>query len=260
MAGFASKVVQKMMRQYGLFDSLDEMPSVSVVIPAFNEAGYIANAVHSALNSNYKGHVDVSVIDDGSTDQTGRAAKDAGANVYRTGNRGVSTARNYGMRKAKGDIVMIMDADSEMPKGAIERAVESAKKGYIAGSFSKSSCHPMDDLFNGCANAVNSILMPARNIIAGLPASGSGTLMYVRKDVVERNGVRFREGQTMREDSDFLAEMSKYGWVDFIGDVNVKTSPRRSEGKSFLQLLQERARTYVDPTGVYEHIKGRGAA
>ncbi len=256
MVAFASKMAEKMIRQYGLFgNSIVKTPSVSVVMPAYNEAGYIGDAVKSALNQGYK-PLEVLVVDDCSTDGTGEIAKKAGANVYMTKNSGVSTARNYGMHKASGDIVLFMDADSEMPCNAIERAVESVRRGYVAGSFSKSSGNPTDDMFNGYTTAVNSILTPARNIFGNIPASGSGTLMYVRSDVAKRNGLRFNEGQESREDSDFISDMSEYGFVDFISDVTVKTSARRSEGKSVLSIAAEKTRSYLKPFGNYGHVEG----
>jgi len=259
MVGFASKVVQKMMRQYGLFDSIDENPSVTVVIPAFNEAGYIRSAVESALNQEYKGGVDVVVIDDGSTDGTGDIAGKAGAKVYKTKKSGVSAARNYGMHRANSDMVIFMDADSEMPRNAIERAVDSARKGYVAGSFSKSSGDPMDDLFNTCTNTVRSMLTPLRNIFESLPLSGSGPLIYVRKDIAESNGIRFNEKYKTNEDSTFLTEMSECGSVDFISDVTVKTSPRRSEGKSVLSIAAEKAKSYLNPCGEYGDVRRKAA-
>jgi len=248
-----------MMRQYGLFDSIGENPSVTVVIPTFNEAGYIGSAVESALNQGYKGGVDVLVIDDGSTDGTGDIAGKAGAKVYKTKKTGVSAARNYGMHRANSDMVIFMDADSEMPRSAIERAVDSARRGYVAGSFSKSSGDSMDDMFNGYTDAVNSILTPLRNIFANLPPSGSGTLMYVRRDVVVGNGVRFNEAQNSREDSDFLSDMSRYGWVDFITDVAAKTSPRRSEGRNVMGIAAKKLTSYLNPCGEYGNVRRKAA-
>ena len=260
MAGFASKVADKMMKQYGLFDSSGESPSVTVVIPAFNEAGYVGNAVRSALNQVYRGSVVVMVVDDGSSDGTGKAASEAGAKVYEIKNSGVSAARNYGMQKSDNDIVMFLDADSEMPSNAIARVVDSARKGYIAGSFSKSSGNPTDDLFNGYTNAVNSIFTPIRNIFGAVPSSGSGTCMYVCKHIAKKGNVRFNEEQTSREDSDFLCEMSRYGFVDFISDVEIKTSPRRSEGKSVAEIAAKKLTSYLNPCSKYGHIEGRMAA
>lgn len=93
------------------------MPSptlVSVIIPAYNYACFLPEAVRSVL-SQRAGNVDVEVIvvDDGSTDDTQAVAASLGADIIyiRQENQGLAAARNTGLREARGDYVAFLDAD-----------------------------------------------------------------------------------------------------------------------------------------------------
>ena len=85
---------------------------VSVVIPTFNYGHFVGDAVESALAQTYP-HLEVIVVDDGSTDDTQRVLKRFGSRircVYQN-NRGLSAARNTGIRLANGEWIALLDAD-----------------------------------------------------------------------------------------------------------------------------------------------------
>lgn len=87
------------------------MPRVSVVIPAYNAARFIAEALHSTLAQTYT-DVEVVVVDDGSIDGTAEiAAATPGVTTLRQQNAGVSTARNTGVAATRGEFIAFLDAD-----------------------------------------------------------------------------------------------------------------------------------------------------
>ena len=95
-------------------------PSVTIIVPCFNEARTIYGTLRSLLALEYpKGRLEVLVVDDGSTDETATIAarfeKYAGVHVLRKKNGGKYTALNLGLRQAKGELVGCLDADSAEP-------------------------------------------------------------------------------------------------------------------------------------------------
>lgn len=90
------------------------MPSVSVVIPTFNSARFIAGAIRSAQEQT-RPPLEIVVIDDGSTDETERIVRgcDGPAPVLydRADNRGAGQARNLGVSRSRGDWIAFLDAD-----------------------------------------------------------------------------------------------------------------------------------------------------
>ncbi len=87
-------------------------PLVSVIIPCYNQGRFLAEAIESALGQTYP-HVEVIVVNDGSTDETAEvAARYAGRIRYiEQENGGRCAARNRGLAEAKGDRVLFLDAD-----------------------------------------------------------------------------------------------------------------------------------------------------
>lgn len=99
-------------------------PRVSVIIPTFNRAWILAEAVESVLAQIYRDQ-ELIVVDDGSTDGT-EALLDPYADhlrVIRQPNRGVSAARNAGIAAAAGDLIAFLDSDDIWLPEKLERQV-----------------------------------------------------------------------------------------------------------------------------------------
>lgn len=91
---------------------MESNPVVSVVIPAYNDARYIGQALRSVLAQSYR-PLDIVVVDDGSTDETAGIASSFGSRVqvFRQANAGAAVARNRGLEEARGDYIAFLDAD-----------------------------------------------------------------------------------------------------------------------------------------------------
>lgn len=89
-------------------------PSISVVIPAFNEAGFIEKTLASVFRAKayYAGTVEVIVVDNNSTDGTGKIAQDLGAKVVFEPKNQIARARNAGAAAASGVYLVFLDADT----------------------------------------------------------------------------------------------------------------------------------------------------
>ncbi len=98
---------------------------VSIVIPNYNYGRFLAEAIESALAQTYP-HIEVIVVDDGSTDDSCRVLESFGG-LIRTlfqENRGPAAARNAGVRVASGANVQFLDADDVLLPRAVERLLE----------------------------------------------------------------------------------------------------------------------------------------
>jgi hypothetical protein len=100
-------------------------PLVSVIIPAFNAAGTIDDALSSVVGQTYP-NVEVFVVDDGSADATADVAARWGTKVtvVRQSNRGPGAARNAGLARANGSLVAFLDADDVWLPGKLASQVE----------------------------------------------------------------------------------------------------------------------------------------
>jgi glycosyltransferase involved in cell wall biosynthesis len=97
-----------------------EMALVSVVIPCYNQARFLGEAIESVLSQSYP-HIEVVVIDDGSTDNTSEVASGyPGVRCIRQQNRGLAGARNEGIRRSIGDYLVFLDADDRLLPEALE--------------------------------------------------------------------------------------------------------------------------------------------
>lgn len=91
----------------------------SIIIPTYNYAAFIHRAIQSAL-AQQDVEIEIIIIDDGSTDNTSAILKNLPAITYvYQENQGAATARNHGVRLAKGNYVLFLDADDELLPGAL---------------------------------------------------------------------------------------------------------------------------------------------
>jgi peptidoglycan/xylan/chitin deacetylase (PgdA/CDA1 family)/GT2 family glycosyltransferase len=88
---------------------------VSVVIPAYNEEIYLLSCLESIKNQDYAGEYEVIVVDNASTDNTAKIARDWGAKVVYESKRSPACARQKGTEVAKGKIIAFIDADTKAP-------------------------------------------------------------------------------------------------------------------------------------------------
>lgn len=112
-------------------------PTVTVVVPAFREEKVIEKTIASLLAQDYAGELDVVVVDDGSPDGTYETAERAYRGhprvaVHRKPNGGKASALNYGIARARGEIIIGLDADTVFRADTTRRLVRPLANPRVA--------------------------------------------------------------------------------------------------------------------------------
>ncbi len=102
---------------------------VSVVIPTYNRSLLVQKAIKSVL-SQTKPPYEIIVVDDGSRDDTLSVLKNYPVKVLHQENRGVSSARNLGIKKSTGDVIAFLDSDDEWKEDKLKNQLTLHKEGY----------------------------------------------------------------------------------------------------------------------------------
>jgi glycosyltransferase involved in cell wall biosynthesis len=105
-------------------------PLVSILIPAYNAEGWIADTIRSAIDQTWK-RKEIIIVDDGSTDNTAEVAKlltTKEVKIVSTVNQGLSAAVNHAYRLCQGDYIQELDADDLMAPDKIEKQLAALRE------------------------------------------------------------------------------------------------------------------------------------
>jgi len=104
--------------------AVTEPDLISCIVPVYNGEKYLAEALKSILQQNYR-PIEIIVVDDGSTDQTASVAKSFGAPVryLNQRNAGPAAARNFGLSCANGEFIAFLDADDLWHPEKLQRQI-----------------------------------------------------------------------------------------------------------------------------------------
>jgi glycosyltransferase involved in cell wall biosynthesis len=102
---------------------------VSIIIPCFNQGEFLHRLLSSINNQTYK-DIEIIIIDDGSPSPifVNKTLYCFRIKLYRTENRGLSKARNYGIQRSEGELIKFVDADDELLPNCILSQVKSISK------------------------------------------------------------------------------------------------------------------------------------
>ena len=208
-SGYAlSRVSENMKEIY----SLNQDHKLSIVIPVYNCEKYISDCVSSIIKQNFNRKTEVIIIDDGSTDNSGRicdnlAKRYTNIKVFHYVNHGVSQARNFGLKKSTGDYVYFVDADDILLPGCLKTIYKAfaynpdivsvgRKRGNCNHSFMKK------DNMNG---DVSPIMLNINR--AALVHRCQLSYNVVKKEILEKNNLRLNKKLQYTEDMDLALEI-----------------------------------------------------
>jgi glycosyltransferase involved in cell wall biosynthesis len=190
-------------------------PLVSVVVPAFNAARFLAEALVSIVRQEYQ-PLEIVVVDDGSSDGTAEMARASRARpvVIEQPNRGPAAARNRGIAAAKGDVIAFLDTDDLWPdrKLALQvpRLTEDASLDVVLGRIRYEALD--DRTLDGIRFDEPQGVLTNVNLGAGV----------FRRNVFDRVGL-FDESLRFSEDQDWFLRARELGiGIAVLGEVTLR--------------------------------------
>ena len=188
------------------------LPSVTVLVPAYNEKTVVGRTLDSLLAQRGIA-IEIIVVDDGSTDGTADAAERPGVTVVRQANAGKWAALNRGLVLARGEVVVSIDADTLLDPDAVQRLARwftDPRVGAVSGTAKVGNRHTLLTMwqhveyttgFNLDRRAYSDL-----NAITVVPGAIGG---WRRDALIELGGY---SGRTLAEDCDLTIALRRAGW------------------------------------------------
>jgi len=208
---------EKESRRRRALTTLSICPSVSVIVPAFNEERTIAETVRSVLALDYpKDKLSLILVDDGSTDGTGETLEQFRGHervtVVHKENGGKHTALNAGIALAKSEFVGCLDADSFVSPGALKLVMANFDGGDIGAVTSSMSVNAPKNMIEKMQEAEYLIGIAMRHTLAtwnGLYVTPGPFTIYRKRALEELGG--FRPAHDT-EDLEIALRLQRAGW------------------------------------------------
>ncbi|MGL6247917.1 MAG: glycosyltransferase family 2 protein [Culicoidibacterales bacterium] len=187
---------------------------VSVIMPVYNVQKYLAKAINSVLEQTYQ-NFEIIIVDDGSPDQSYDIAKkyqkqDSRIVVVQKENGGLSDARNYGMKFAKGEYLYFFDSDDTIESNLLELVVKSANQKQSDIIYFGYNVVVEDSMQN---------IVSTRKILPDINSNDQMVLDYsndnfyqllgyawnklYKKSFIDKHGFIFQKGLSLVEDIEF---------------------------------------------------------
>jgi glycosyltransferase involved in cell wall biosynthesis len=214
----------------------ESAPKISVVVPCHNAAAYLKAALDSLL-AQRPIPWEIIFIDDGSTDGSGAIAASYGPPVlcYSQENQGIASARNRGLRVAKGDLIAFLDADDLWPANSLGlRLAKLIEAPGLDGAY-------------GLVEAFASPDLPEEERLSlhvppGTQAGRLAGCLLLRREVFGRVG-KFDDNFTVGETMDWIARAEEQGIA--LGMVDEVVLLRRIHGASTTAKTQRLQADYL---------------
>lgn len=220
------------------------LPRLNVVIPAYNEEGYIGACLDSLAQQTYR-NFEVIVVDNNCTDKTAEIATSKGATVVKESQKGIAFARKTGFTQAKNEVIVSTDSDCTFAPNWLEK---------IATHFDNTKPENKDTVAVYGIGILNSPSEFQRNI-----AGFTGKAFLWINDILNKKNVcgfnfavkkstyelspKFDTALALSEDVILGLELMKFGKVVLDTDLVVYPSPRRFE-KDPLKALWTYTKAY----------------
>lgn len=209
---------------------MNKHPEISVVVPAHNEEGYIANTLLSLKKQDFPLPYEIIVVDNASDDQTAEIAEGLCIKVIKEPHIGLSWAREKGFSESKAEILAYIDADSIAPGNWLSVIYKTFQENREIAGVSG-----MVYFYDGhstiiCRDNIIRLLIEGDRRIRKFLRRGEllwGANFAVRKSTLKEAGGFNKNIKFYGEDTNLGIRLSSIGRLKFNTDMIVYTSARR---------------------------------
>lgn len=200
---------------------------ISVIIPAHNEEAYLRRTLDALRRQNY-GWFEIVVVANGCTDRTVDIARDRCHRLIVLSQKSLGVARNLGARMARGELLLFLDADTTLEPMALRRIAEDFSIRDAAGTLQGRPDSP---------RVACRIIYALKNFVHrwAIHPGSSGVILCWKEHFLREGG--FDEGLEVRENSELMKRLKRYGRYRYIGDVSATTSMRRYEQRGVARVV-----------------------
>jgi len=196
---------------------------ISYVIPTYREERYIESCLKSILNQDYRGKKEIIVIDSNSPDNTREIAKNNGAKVINIRARGISKARNLGIKNANGNIIIFTEGDVILSANFTKEILKVINKEKVVGATGIGIPYGGNVLHKSIYYLLSFFII----IFTWLKLpSFSGSFTAYKKKYLQKIG-GFDEKMGIAEDMDASKRLRKFGKCKIAYHALAKTSTRK---------------------------------
>jgi glycosyltransferase involved in cell wall biosynthesis len=199
--------------------TMKEPVFISIVIPAFNEEKSLPDTLNALRGQKYP-HFETVVVANGCTDRTSEVVRDKCDQFHEIEERGLGPARNLGAEKARGNLLLFLDADTLLEPGALAVIARKFKRRHSAGTV-----RGVPDR----GRTAYKVIYFFKNLAHQSHAHhGSSGVILCWKDHFHAAG-GFDNELYLRENSDLMKKLRRFGSYKYIGATSAVTSMRRYE-------------------------------
>jgi glycosyltransferase involved in cell wall biosynthesis len=159
-----------------------EKPIVSIVIPAFNEEKYLIETLRSVSEIDTVVPFEIIGVNNASTDRTRKIFSTLGVRVIDEERKGLSKARVAGILATRGEIIIQLDADSQVPKTFVDAHYDHYRNPEVVGVSAKCfivNVHPLIYLWCVGSKLFRALIGQHREILYGIGPN----ISYRKKDI-----------------------------------------------------------------------------
>jgi glycosyltransferase involved in cell wall biosynthesis len=218
---------------------------LSVIIPAFNEEQFLPRTLEHLRRATEHlvpdRDIETIVVDNASSDRTAEVALASGAKVVSVPEHNIGLVRNAGARAASGDLLVFLDADTQVPETLLSRIVQAMEDPACLGGAADIEYRP--------ARPPIRIYLRLWRLVGLCLGMAQGAAQFCRRDAFSALG-GYDESLYMGEDVDFYWRLGKLArtrgqHVRFLRDVRVVPSCRRFDQWPTSRLLIETNPLYI---------------